>query len=321
MSGPTELTDAITINSQTLHNINMSNVSKLVATNYLMWSLQVHALLDGYGLAGHLDGSSAAPSHTITTAGTISENPAFLVWKRQDRLIYSALISAISVSLQPLVSRTITAAQIWQKLSATYAMPSRGHIRQLKTQLKNWTKGGRVIDEYVQGFTTRFDQLAILGKPVDHEDQIELILGGLPEEYKPIIDQIEGKDNPPSITEVHERLLNHEGKLQSSIVAISPSVPVSANAVQQSNNNRRNNNNSNRSRYNNNNNNNNNSSSMWQPVSHNNNNNRSDNHTSRPYLGKCQFCHVQGHSARRFPHLQSLQPPTLPPSNTPFRPW
>ena len=62
---------------------------------------------------------------------------------------------------------------------------------------------------------------------------------------------------------------------------------------------------------------------MWQSSSYNNNNNnkRSDNRVSRPYLGKCQYCHVQGHSARRCPHLQSLQPPTLPPNNTQSRPW
>lgn len=34
------------------------------------------------------------------------------------------------------------------------------------------------IDAYVQGFTTRFDQLALLGKPFDIEDQIEFVLEG-----------------------------------------------------------------------------------------------------------------------------------------------
>ena len=52
----------------------MSQKSKLTDTNYLMWSLQVHALLDGYAVAGYLD-----------------EFPI-----RQDKLLYSALLGAIS---------------------------------------------------------------------------------------------------------------------------------------------------------------------------------------------------------------------------------
>lgn len=50
--------EVVLVNSsqQVLH-VNMTNVSCLTSTNYLMWSRQVHALLDGYELAGYLDGS------------------------------------------------------------------------------------------------------------------------------------------------------------------------------------------------------------------------------------------------------------------------
>lgn len=61
----------------------------------------------------------------------------------------------------------------------------------------------------MQGVTTRVDQLAILGKPMDHEDQIADVLEGLPAEYKTVIDQIEGRDTPPTLTEIHEKLLHH----------------------------------------------------------------------------------------------------------------
>lgn len=114
------------------------------------------------------------------------------------------------------------------------------------------------------------DQLAILGKAMVHEDA-DLILGGLPEGYKTVVDQVEGKDTPPSITEVHERLLNHEAKLLSTNAAANNNpFPVSANNVQ--------------NRYNNNN----------------------ITTTLRESLSrisvKCQICNTQGHSARRCPH-------------------
>lgn len=148
-----------------------------------------------------------------------------------------------------MVSRTTTAAQIWEKLAETYAKPSRGHIKQLSDQLRFFTKGTKTVDEYLQSVVTKLDQLTILGKPYDHEDQVEIILGGLPEEYKTVIDQIEGKDTAPSITEIHERLLNHEAKLLAIKDTTSTVAPTSANAVQhrnQTNNNRHYNNNNRR---------------------------------------------------------------------------
>lgn len=228
---------SINANNQQLLTLNISNVSKLNANNYLMWSLQIHALLDGYDLAGYVDGSKPVPPATITTDDQISTNPEHTLWKCQDKLIYSALIGAISPSLQPLVSRAATSFEAWTTLASTYAKPSRGHIKQLKTQLKNWKKESKTIDEYLQGITTRLDQLAILGKAVDHEDQIDLILEGLSEDYKSIIDQVEGRDAPPSITELHERLLNHEAKILMAGDTIHSPAPVTVNVAQNCNHN------------------------------------------------------------------------------------
>ena len=147
----------ITVNSQTILNINISNVSKLSATNYLMWSLQVHALIDGYGLIGHLDKSSVIPSPMLTINCETTVNPDHTVWNRQDRLIYSALLGAITLPIQPLVSKAETAAQIWETLASTYSKPSRAHIKNLRNQLKYWKKENNTIDVYVQGITTRLD--------------------------------------------------------------------------------------------------------------------------------------------------------------------
>lgn len=52
--------------TQPLLNVNMINVNKLTSTITMTWSLQVHALLDGYDLAGYVDGSIPAPDQTIT---------------------------------------------------------------------------------------------------------------------------------------------------------------------------------------------------------------------------------------------------------------
>ncbi|KAG7579009.1 Integrase catalytic core [Arabidopsis thaliana x Arabidopsis arenosa] len=237
--------DAISLTTTSVLHINMSNVTKLTNQNYMMWALQVHSLLDGYGLAGHLDGTTATPPATVTIAAGDAENPDF-------------------------------------KLASIYANPSRGHIKIINNLIDNYTKGTKTLEEYVMGLTTKFDQLANLGKPREHEDQIERILAGLQEEYKPVIDQIEGKDHPPTIAEVHERLLNHEVKLLAAADKLAMTIPASANVAQQ----RQHNNNNNHRGYNNNkkshnNNNYDGSSSSYQPSQ---GYTKQDNRSPRPYL-------------------------------------
>lgn len=116
--------DTITTDSASLLNVDMTHVTKLSANSYLMRNWQVYALLYGYRLALYLDGAPPLESYlTVNNASVI--NPALTEWTRQDRLIYSALLSAISILVQPLVSRANMAANEWQKLAVTYVKPIR----------------------------------------------------------------------------------------------------------------------------------------------------------------------------------------------------
>ena len=235
--------------------------------------------IDGYDLASFVDGSKPILPEVITVDGQDTPNPEYVFNKRQEKLIYSALLDAISQSIQPLLSKANTSAEIWTTLASTYANPSRGHIKQIHNQLKNWKKGTKSISEYLQGVSTRVDELALLGKVFDLEDQIEFALDGLPEEYKQISDQIESRDNPPTFNKLHEKLLNHEARLLS--VQTSLPYPVTANVA--TNNYRPPQKHNNRNQ-------------QWQQYQQ---HNPTGNRAPRPYLGKCQLCGVQGHSARR----------------------
>ncbi|XP_010424531.1 PREDICTED: uncharacterized protein LOC104709656 [Camelina sativa] len=200
-----------------LHNINMSNITKLIASNYLMCNLQVRALLAGYGLAGYLDGTTVAPDAIVHQGETTIPNPEYNLLKRQDQLIVASLLGAISIEIQPMLSKASTSAEISSLLSSTYAKPTWRHIKQLQEQIKKWRKGSHIVDEYIQGLVVHFDQLVTLGKSYEHEEQIEYLLGGLLEDYKPLIDQIEGRDTPPSMPAIHEKLINYELKLQAQL--------------------------------------------------------------------------------------------------------
>lgn len=90
----------------------------------------------------------------------------------------------------------------------------------MKQEIDKCSKGTKSINEFLQSLTIRFDQLAILGKPMDHEDQVDKALACLPEEYKTMVDQLESKDTAPSLAELHEKRINQESKLQSAITMV-----------------------------------------------------------------------------------------------------
>ncbi|CAL9224973.1 unnamed protein product, partial [Arabidopsis halleri] len=96
---------------------------------------------------------------------------------------------------------------------------------------KHFSKDDKTINEYMQGFTTKFDQLWLLGKPIEHEEQVEFILQGLYKEYMFVADQVEGRESPPSIVKIHEKLHNKEEKLLTMLLSTSNTGAGSANVA------------------------------------------------------------------------------------------
>lgn len=286
----TAITERITVfnpkNPQTtLLSVNMSSITKLTNVNYLMWSRQLRALLEGYELHHFIDATNTAPPPTILLDGVVSPNPAFTPWRRQDRLLYSAIIGAISMPVQTVVSSATTTHEVWDVLASTFGNPTRGHIRQLKHQIKSCVKGTKTISEYLRHIKSKADDLALLGKPMDPEDLTEQILAGLSEDYKPEIDAINGRDASIPYSELHERLLNCEAMIMcTEPISVTPIVAHATDT---------------RSR------------PHWKHKNSNqsqqrfNNNNTSQNRFSKPYPVRCQACGAQRHNAKFCPEFVS----------------
>ena len=190
--------------------LNIHNTIKLHSTNYLSWKLQVEAILIGHDLYKFVDGTFPCPPPTLAPDGTETFNPDRVYWIRQDKLLFGALVGTLSPPLIPLISRTTSSHTLWEALAQTYALPSRGHIKQLKDQLTCITKGNSSITEFVHSIKACADQLASLGKPMDHEDLIVRILVGFDDSYTSVIESVNARDTPISFEELHEKLINKE---------------------------------------------------------------------------------------------------------------
>ncbi|CAA7018448.1 unnamed protein product [Microthlaspi erraticum] len=101
--------------------VNMSGITKLTPTNYLTWKLQVYALFEALELHHFISDTDNTPPPTITTTRGVSlPNANQAHWKRQDKMLYSSLLSSLSLSVQPFVAPT-------QKESQRYANDHRVH--------------------------------------------------------------------------------------------------------------------------------------------------------------------------------------------------
>lgn len=159
----------------TLISLNISNIMKLTVTNFITWRLQVRALLEAHELHCFIDDEDKSPPSTITKETNIVEpNPDHVAWNQQEKMLYSALLGSISVAVQPIVARATTAREVWQIIYRTYGKPMRGHIKQLKQQIKI-TKDSKSIDEYMRSIMDKADKLALLGAAYEHEDLLDII--------------------------------------------------------------------------------------------------------------------------------------------------
>ncbi|KAH6776917.1 hypothetical protein C2S51_008229 [Perilla frutescens var. frutescens] len=153
---------------------------KLDDTNYLLWKQQVMAVIEGFGLEKFLVGEESPPKKFIpgTSSDDVIENPEYVSWCKQDRLIVSWLLSSTSESV--LVGRVglTRAREIWETIESNYANQSKAKLMQLKFQLQTLKKGNMSMKDYLNKVKQCCDVLGTAGdRPlqVNKADDIKML--------------------------------------------------------------------------------------------------------------------------------------------------
>jgi hypothetical protein len=152
---------------------NMSNLmsTKLDSSNYMIWKLQISAVLDAYSMIDHLDGSILTPSQFLfTETGMQSVNPAFLIWKKRDKALLTLLYSTLSSPVLAMVVGLSTSQEVWNNLEERFTCTARANVLNLKLELQSIKKGNDSVSSYLQRIKTVRDKLSAVGVQSDHEE-------------------------------------------------------------------------------------------------------------------------------------------------------
>uniref|UniRef100_A0A2N9FFT0 Reverse transcriptase Ty1/copia-type domain-containing protein n=1 Tax=Fagus sylvatica TaxID=28930 RepID=A0A2N9FFT0_FAGSY len=143
VSEPT-IMDPVANNSSPLLLLNnMSNLMsiKLDSVNYMIWKLQLSAILDAYSMIEHLDGSTQQPRQfLVNETGVQSLNPTFLIWKKKDKALLTLIYSTLSSPVLAMVVGSTTSQEVWNRLEGKFTCTARANVLNLKLELQGIKK-------------------------------------------------------------------------------------------------------------------------------------------------------------------------------------
>ncbi|KAF5464757.1 hypothetical protein F2P56_014809 [Juglans regia] len=166
-------------------NVAHLETIKFDGSNYLSWLSLIVPILRSYDLMGIVDGSDPCPPKLLPSTSDI--NPAYSLWVKKDQFILSWLNASLSESVLSTLYGLHTSHEVWRALELKFASDSRSRITQLKCQLQTLHQGSKSCTDFINLAKSFAAQLAATGRPIDDDDLVSYIIGGLNPPFNPFI--------------------------------------------------------------------------------------------------------------------------------------
>lgn len=186
----------------------ISNLVPLNEKNYPTWKVQVKMHLMKDELLGIVEGTETSPSADDSAERLRKFNT------RRDKAL-ATIVLAIEPKLLYLIGDPSDPKEVWKKLQNTFQKKTWANKLRLKRKLYNMKlKPGDSLQVHLKDFIEIFEELAVVGDPVEDEDRVINLLASLPDCYSTLVTALEALDKVPSWESVTERLLHEEEKIQ-----------------------------------------------------------------------------------------------------------
>lgn len=159
--------------------------------------------------------------------GRFIKNPEFSIHGQQDKLLASWLLSTVSDEVLIYITGAHTSIDVWQTIERRFAAKSGDKIPSLRHALYSQNKEQLNVKEYLFKIKNMCDSLIAAGNMVSDQEQVSIILAGLPVEYEAV--RVVASTTQVSLDLLTEMLLDCEARQLDFVFE----VPVQADMVNQ----------------------------------------------------------------------------------------
>ncbi|XP_040930658.1 uncharacterized protein [Gossypium hirsutum] len=185
-------------------------------------------ILEGYGLHNFvLSTVSVPPQSVVDSNGVLIPNPEFLFHVQQDKLLASWLLSTVSDDVLVHLSGAKTSFEVWSIVLRRFASKSVLAVSTLRHSLYSQNKGSLTVKEYLAKVQSLCDTLMAAGTLITEQEQVSIILAGLPVEYESA--RVVASTMNVSLDLLADMLLDCESRQQD----LASSIALQANIAQQ----------------------------------------------------------------------------------------
>jgi hypothetical protein len=164
----------------------------LTRINFQQWKSQVISAIKGAKLAGFIAPDAEAPAEFLPPKlGAKPNYPSILIleyedWVAKDQQVLNYLLSNLSKEVLGQVSHVLTASKAWAAIKVIFASQSRARIITTGMALATASNGSSTIAENVAKMKSLADEMAAVGRKLEHEELVSYILTGLDMDFNPV---------------------------------------------------------------------------------------------------------------------------------------
>ena len=185
-----------------------AQIVPLKGPNYATWKVQCRMVLIKQGVWKIVEGTEIAPDENNYVAMNKFN-------ERRDKALSTIVLAVDTTLLYLLGSEPKDPVVVWKKLADQYQAKTWANKLSLRRKLFGLRLSeNQPVQDHIKSMVEIFDELAIIGYPVEEEDRVVQILTSLPESYNMLVTALEASPEVPKLEIVTERLLNEERKIQ-----------------------------------------------------------------------------------------------------------
>ena len=188
-----------------------NGVVPLNGSNFPSWKIQCRMALLKQGVWRIVEGTEVPPDEY--------DEVNFRKYNdRKDRAL-STIVLAVETSLLYLLGDPQDPQEVWNKLCDQFQRKTWANKLNLRRRLYSLRlKDDEPVQNHVKQMVEIFDELAIIGEPIEEEDRVVHVLSSLPDSFNMLVTALEASPEVPSLELVTERLLHEERKRKDKLV-------------------------------------------------------------------------------------------------------